>query len=253
MPITQVLTAPTAAPSRTQDKTTFDTNVENRLAWDATNVTELTTWTGQVNGVVAGVTADAATVAASLAAAAASAATATTQASNASASAATATTQASNASTSATNAAASFDAFDDIYLGSKASNPTLDNDGNPLQTGALYWNNVSSEMRVYSGVTWAAAYLPASGYATSGVNLNITSLIGLTTPLSIAQGGTGSSSTAYASLTTNVTGILPVAKGGTGVATTGISGNILVSNGTSWVSTPQTIVEDNSLLMFFFA
>jgi hypothetical protein len=96
---------------------------------------------------------------------------ATTQATNASASASTATTQASNASTSATNAAssataaaASYDSFDDRYLGAKSSNPTVDNDGNALLTGALYWNTTSSEMRVYSGSAWAAAYIPAAGY-----------------------------------------------------------------------------------------
>ena len=269
MAITQVLTAPTTAPSRTQDKTTFDTNVENRLAWDTTNVTELTTWASEANSTATTVSSDAATVAASVASATASAATATTQASNASASAATATTQASNASTSATSAAASFDAFDDIYLGSKASNPTLDNDGNPLQTGALYWNNVSSEMRVYSGSAWVATYIPASGYATSGANSNITSLTGLSTALSASQGGTGQSSYAvgdilYASttsalskladiatgnaiisggistapswgkiaLTTHVSGTLPVANGGTGAATL-TSNYVLLGNGTS--------------------
>lgn len=96
---------------------------------------------------------------------------ATTQATNAATSASTATTQASNASTSATNAAssataaaASYDSFDDRYLGAKSSNPTVDNDGNALLTGALYWNTTSSEMRVYSGSAWTAAYIPSSGY-----------------------------------------------------------------------------------------
>jgi hypothetical protein len=96
---------------------------------------------------------------------------ASTSASNAASSASTATTQASNASTSATNAAssataaaASYDSFDDRYLGAKSSNPTVDNDGNALLTGALYWNTTSSEMRVYSGSAWGAAYIPAAGY-----------------------------------------------------------------------------------------
>jgi hypothetical protein len=96
---------------------------------------------------------------------------ATTQATNASTSASTATTQASNASTSASNAAssataaaASYDSFDDRYLGAKASDPSVDNDGNALLTGALYWNATSSEMRVYSGSAWAAVYIPAAGY-----------------------------------------------------------------------------------------
>jgi hypothetical protein len=71
---------------------------------------------------------------------------------------------ASAAATSATAAAASYDSFDDRYLGAKSSNPTVDNDGNALLTGALYWNTTSSEMRVYSGSAWVATYLPSGAY-----------------------------------------------------------------------------------------
>ena len=95
----------------------------------------------------------------STAAAAASAAAALVSEGNAGASA-------SSSSTSAANAAASYDSFDDRYLGPKASNPTLDNDGNALLTGALYWNTAANEMRVYSGSAWIAAYIPSSIYAT---------------------------------------------------------------------------------------
>jgi hypothetical protein len=62
------------------------------------------------------------------------------------------------ASASATSAAASYDSFDDRYLGSKAANPTLDNDGNALLTGALYFNSVSNAMKVWSGSVWLDAY-----------------------------------------------------------------------------------------------
>lgn len=58
------------------------------------------------------------------------------------------------AAASAAAAAASYDAFDDRYLGSKATDPTLDNDGNALITGALYWNSTVSETRVYNGSAW---------------------------------------------------------------------------------------------------
>lgn len=68
------------------------------------------------------------------------------------------------AAAQATAAAASYDSFDDRYLGAKSSNPTLDNDGNSLLTGAIYWNTTSSEMRVYSGSTWIATYLPSGAY-----------------------------------------------------------------------------------------
>ncbi len=49
------------------------------------------------------------------------------------------------AAASASAAAASYDSFDDRYLGPKSTPPTLDNDGNALVTGALYWNSVSRE------------------------------------------------------------------------------------------------------------
>ena len=87
-------------------------------------------------------------------AAASSASTASTQASNASTSASTATTKASEASTSATNAAASFDSFDDRYLGAKSSDPSTDNDGDALVTGALYFNTSSNTMKNYTGSAW---------------------------------------------------------------------------------------------------
>jgi hypothetical protein len=50
---------------------------------------------------------------------------------------------ASAASSSAIDAATTYDNFDDRYLGAKATPPTLDNDGDALITGAIYWNTVS--------------------------------------------------------------------------------------------------------------
>lgn len=83
-----------------------------------------------------------------------------------------AASSASNAATSETNAAASsvaaansaaaaaasYDNFDDRYLGAKSSGaPTTDNDGNPLVVGALYYDTTAGEMRVYDGAGWLAA------------------------------------------------------------------------------------------------
>lgn len=70
------------------------------------------------------------------------------------AAASSAAASASAASASASSAAASYDAFDDRYLGSKTSDPAVDNDGNALLTGAMYWNNVAQAMRVYNGTAW---------------------------------------------------------------------------------------------------
>ena len=93
-----------------------------------------------------------------------SATTATTQAGISTTQAGVATTQATNAAASAVSAASSaaaaataLDNFDDRYLGSKTVDPTLDNDGNALVTGALYFNSTTGKMRAYTGSGWIDA------------------------------------------------------------------------------------------------
>ena len=60
------------------------------------------------------------------------------------------------AAASASAAAASYDSFDDRYLGAKASAPSVDNDGNALVAGAIYWNTTTGAMQVWNAVasTW---------------------------------------------------------------------------------------------------
>jgi hypothetical protein len=67
---------------------------------------------------------------------------------------------------SAAAAAASADAFDDVYLGSKATDPTLDNDGDPLTAGDLYFNTTSNILRVYNGSAWQDAAISSTGVVT---------------------------------------------------------------------------------------
>jgi len=86
-----------------------------------------------------------------------SATTASTQASNASTSASNASTSATNAASSAAAAASALDSFDDRYLGTKTSDPTVDNDGNALVAGALYFSTTSNVMKVYDGASWITA------------------------------------------------------------------------------------------------
>jgi hypothetical protein len=83
-----------------------------------------------------------------------SASAASTSATNASNSASSASTSATAAASSASAAAASYDSFDDRYLGAKSSNPSVDNDGNALVTGAIYFNTAVTEMRVWNGSAW---------------------------------------------------------------------------------------------------
>ena len=73
---------------------------------------------------------------------------------------------------SETNAAASAvaaESFDSKYLGAKDTAPTLDNQGNPLEAGALYFNTVTDLMYVYTGSSWAIAGSAVNGTAERSV------------------------------------------------------------------------------------
>jgi hypothetical protein len=138
----------------------------------AVNVTDKKLFTKDSSGNVV-VIADVNAAAASATAAASSATAAATSATSASNSASAASTSATNAATAQTAAEAArdqtlaaFDNFDDRYLGTKTSDPTLDNDGNALVAGSLYFNSVSGIMKVYTGSAWVAAYVSAEGFVT---------------------------------------------------------------------------------------
>jgi len=117
--------------------------------------------------------------ASSASAASTSASNASTSETNAATSATTATTQATNAATSATAAQTAqaaaelaYDNFDDRYLGPKASDPTLDNDGDALLDGALYFNTVSNVLKYYNGTTWGVVEsTDTSNLATNGFSI----------------------------------------------------------------------------------
>ena len=59
---------------------------------------------------------------------------------------------------------ASFDSFDDRYLGPKDVDPETDNDGNPLQAGALHFNVGEGAMKLWTGSAWVAAYVRGGDY-----------------------------------------------------------------------------------------
>ena len=162
--------------------------------------------TTNINSTYYSLIVDAATAAASATASAASAAaalasqnSATSSASAASSSQSAAAGSASAASSSATasaasaaSAATSFDDFDDRYLGSKSSAPTLDNDGNALITGTLYFNSVTSQMFVRDSGAWIN-YKPSpteQGYITTvaGISGNVTTVAGANTNIGLIAG-----------------------------------------------------------------
>jgi len=131
-----------------------------------------------------------------------------------------------------TAAEAALDTFDDKFLGAKSSDPTLDNDGNALVDGAIYWDTTNDVMKVYDlgNTTWrqlsltttnqtnvntvAGQISPTNNIATvAGANSNITTLAGLNSEISALNGisaaitGVNNISAAVSAVNTNATNI----------------------------------------------
>jgi hypothetical protein len=112
---------------------------------------------------------------------------AATSETNAATSETNAATSATAAASSASAAEATFDLFDDSYLGAKASNPTLDNDGNALQDGALYFDTTNNVMKVYDlGTTTWFQLTPTVSNQTNintvaGISADVTTVAGIST------------------------------------------------------------------------
>ena len=162
-------------------------------------------WAMQASGTVDGSSysakynADAAATSASASSTSASASSTSASASStsATASASSATAAASSetaAASSATAAAASYDAFDDRYLGSKASDPTVDNVGNTLLDGALYWNTTNNVLMVYDlgGTTWNRTTPTTTDQGhintVSGIAANVTTVAGISSNVTTVAG-----------------------------------------------------------------
>ena len=147
---------------------TSATNAANSAAASASSATDAQTAQTAAETAETNAATSASNAASSASSASSSASTATTQATNAASSASSASTSASNAASSASAAnssavsaansaaaaATALDNFDDRYLGAKTSDPTVDNDGDPLVTGALYFNSTDGVMKIYDGASW---------------------------------------------------------------------------------------------------
>ena len=183
---TNAETAETNAETAETNAETAATNASNSASAASTSASNASTSATNASNSASAASTSATNASNSASAASTSATNASNSASAASTSASNASTSASNAATSATNAAnaqtaaetardqtlTAYDNFDDRYLGAKTSDPTLDNDGNALVAGSLYFNSVSGAMKVYTGSAWVDAYSSGTTFLTKANNLS---------------------------------------------------------------------------------
>jgi len=148
-------------------------------------------------------------------------------------------TAATNAAASATSAATSYDNFDDRYLGQKSTDPTLDNDGDALLTGALYFDTTNNVMKVYSGSAWQRT-TPTSSDQT---NINTLSVSDVITDMNLlATTSNVNNMDTLADISSNITTVAGISGNVTTVAS--ISGNVTTVAGIS--SDVTTVAADGT-------
>ena len=186
---TTATTKASEASTSASNASTSETNAASSATSAASSATTATTKASEASTSATNAASSATSAASSATTATTKASEAATSATNAASSATTATTKASEAATSATNAAtsataadtaktaaqaaqtaaeAAADNFDDTYLGAKASDPTVDNDGDALTAGDLYFNTSSNVLKVYNGSSWQTAAVDATSLASNG-------------------------------------------------------------------------------------
>jgi len=154
-----VTAAATSAASAATSATSAATSATSASASATASATSATASATSATASATSATASATSATASATSATASATSASaaaTSASSAATSASSAATSASSAATSASDTATIYDNFDDRYLGAKSTAPSVDNDGNTLLVGALYFNSTGGVMSVWSGSSWTA-------------------------------------------------------------------------------------------------
>jgi hypothetical protein len=175
-------TSATNASNSATSAATSATNSANSATASASSASAASTSATNASNSASAASTSATNAASSATAASGSASTASTQATNASNSASAASTSATNASnsasaaaTSATNAQtaetnaetaqaaaetaqagaeAALEAFNETYLGAKSSDPSVDNNGDPVTAGDWYFNTTTSRSRIYTGSAW---------------------------------------------------------------------------------------------------
>ena len=180
---TSAANSATAAANSATAAATSASNAASSAVSASSSASSASTSASNASSSASSATSSASSASSSASAAASSASAASSSASAAATAQTNAETAETNAETAQTAAEAARDAalaaldnFDDRYLGEKASDPTLDNDGDALVAGALYFNTTSNIMKVYTGSAWVAAYVSGSIDLDSVTDVTITSV-----------------------------------------------------------------------------
>lgn len=150
-----------SASSSASAASTSATNAASSASAASTSATNAASSASSASSSASAASTSATNAASSASAASTSASNAASSASAASSSASSASSSASAASASATAAAASEAAaeaaladFNETYLGAQASDPSVDNNGDPVTAGDWYFNTSSDRCRIYDGSAW---------------------------------------------------------------------------------------------------
>jgi hypothetical protein len=113
----------------------------------------------------------------------------------------------------------------------------------PVSKQYILWNNTSYAITIYNSTAIGNTTAAGTGIAiaagdkvmvwSDGTNFYDFKSSNVTGTVAIANGGTGTTATQFANLTTNVTGTLPIANGGTNSTATPTNGGIGYGTGTA--------------------
>jgi hypothetical protein len=178
---TEASNSATAASNSATTATTKATEAAGSATTATTKATEASTSATNAATSATTATTKASEAASSATAASGSATTATTKASEADASA----TSAASSATDSANAASTWSSFYNSYLGTYSSAPSVDVQGNPIVTGAFYYDTGTGSntvgLYVYNGSSWVystnynnvtAPYSLAQDLATNGNDIS---------------------------------------------------------------------------------
>lgn len=172
---TNAASSATAASGSASTASTAATNASNSATAAATSATNASNSASAASTSASNASSSASSASTSASNASTSATNAATSATNAANSATAAQTAETNAETAETNAEtaqaaaetaqaaaeAALASFNATYLGAQSSDPSVDNEGDPVTAGDWYFNTTSNISRIYDGSAWGNVSLDA--------------------------------------------------------------------------------------------